>query len=76
MRLMGERYMVHDDLWWAIYERKVAHMLCVGCLEARVGRPLDAADFIDCPLNHDRADQSLRLRRALMSHGVPRHNPR
>lgn len=26
-------------------------MLCIGCLEERLGRELNASDFIDCPVN-------------------------
>jgi hypothetical protein len=58
---VGEMYHVHDDLWeWAVgwravgFERAVgpgAVMLCIGCLEARLGRILTIEDFSDAPIN-------------------------
>ena len=40
---IDEYYLVHDDLW---KEFGVVHgMLCVGCLEQRMGRQLTPADF-------------------------------
>lgn len=46
-----EYYMVHGALW---EEAKVGGdegMLCIGCLESRLGRELNAADFSNVPLN-------------------------
>lgn len=42
----GETYMVADALW-----PPSAGILCVGCLEGRLGRLLQADDFKDVPLN-------------------------
>jgi hypothetical protein len=51
----GEWYMVNDEVWekaWA-GRRKSWHalpgqqILCIGCLEQRIGRTLVACDFID-----------------------------
>lgn len=40
--------MVHDEIW----ERfGVDPLLCIGCLENKMGRQLDRSDFTDCPLN-------------------------
>jgi hypothetical protein len=39
---IGEDYYVVDELW---YSYGVEGMLCIGCLEARLGRQLIAADF-------------------------------
>jgi hypothetical protein len=51
---IGEYYMVHDEVWeqaWA-GRRKAWHgkvpgqeILCIGCLEARIGRTLTYGDF-------------------------------
>ncbi len=62
-----EFYMVHDHLWDAAIEglpqrtiRTVAgriignSLLCIGCIEKRLGRKLTAADFSVAPCNHDR----------------------
>jgi hypothetical protein len=45
----AEYYMVKNEIWdtvgpgWGY--------LCVGCLESRMGRKLNADDFIDAPVN-------------------------
>lgn len=55
-----EGYMVHDHVWEAAAGE--GH-LCVGCLEARLGRRLVVQDFTDCPLNTDPDEpRSERLR--------------
>jgi hypothetical protein len=48
----GEYYMVTDEIW----ERygPVRGCLCIGCLEDRMGQQLVAADFTDCPVNHEK----------------------
>jgi hypothetical protein len=55
----GEYYMVHDDLW-------EAHgcgdgMLCIGCLEDRMGTTLQSDDFALVPINAHAHKQSGRL---------------
>jgi hypothetical protein len=48
---LGESYTVHNDVWnqaWvgdAPQTRTERRFLCVGCLEARIGRRLAADDF-------------------------------
>ncbi len=44
-----EWYAVTDEVWAAA--GMADGYLCIGCLEARIGRPLTAADFADAPLN-------------------------
>lgn len=44
--LHAEYYMVHDGLW-----PNDAVMLCVGCLEDRLGRKLTYRDFTNAPVN-------------------------
>lgn len=46
---IGERYMVHFHLWDDVGAG--AGFLCIGCLEARLGRQLNGWDFLPCPLN-------------------------
>jgi hypothetical protein len=56
---LGEYYMVRDDLWERVWngKRKPHHeisgqeVLCIGCLENRVGRQLCRDDFTDAPVN-------------------------
>ena len=47
--LIGEYYMVKDGLWAKYGARR--GMLCIGCIEARMGRTLSPVDFTDCILN-------------------------
>jgi hypothetical protein len=82
---LGERYMVHDDLWaqaWKGRAKAWQHrapgqmILCIGCLEQRLGRELCAADFTDVPLNdpdchHMSARLLDRLRRPSARNGKP-----
>jgi hypothetical protein len=68
-----EWYMVKPNVWteaWA-GRRKPWHalpgqsVLCIGCLEQRIGRTLCAADFADAVVNDPEGDISERLRRRL-----------
>jgi hypothetical protein len=66
-RSIGEYYMVQDDLWDAALRRGGwVRMLCIGCLENRLGFTLSERHFIDCPLNERRrSNGSLRIRKRL-----------
>lgn len=69
----GENYMVSDEVW-AAAGMDASHIpdddapdsehyyLCIGCLEARLGRELAAGDFTDVPLNRRTGTQTPRLR--------------
>lgn len=63
-RVIREYYMVNFDLWRAYGAGK--GMLCIGCLEDRIGRQLTHADFTGAPINTDPEDnhwkRSPRLR--------------
>jgi hypothetical protein len=72
---LGEWYMVHEAVWQQAWRgrRKSYHqlggqeVLCIGCLEERLGRRLTSADFIDAPCNdpkHWRASERMRDRLA------------
>ena len=56
-----EYYMVHDHVWKTGGLAEDGGMLCIGCLEKRIGRRLCCDDFPDCQTNR-RDDQSLRLK--------------
>jgi hypothetical protein len=45
-----EYFMVHDHVWTSV-AGKYDGMLCVGCLESRLGRELTTEDFTDAPIN-------------------------
>ena len=65
-----EYYMVHDDLWNSAGMDGDGGMLCIGCLEARLGRELTSADFMDAPCNSDGwSAQSPRLRDRIARNG-------
>jgi hypothetical protein len=67
----GEWYMVKESVWqlaW-IGRRKSYHgkipgqeILCIGCLENRIGRTLTRQDFTDAPINNPNSHISRRLR--------------
>lgn len=44
-------YMIQHKLWKRVHPNYVG-MLCLGCLEVRLGRPLIKADFIKAPVNY------------------------
>lgn len=50
---MNEYYMVTKEVWiLAVPDKKErGNMLCIGCLELRLGRILTFMDFLHCPLN-------------------------
>jgi hypothetical protein len=63
-----EYYMVDDELWKTatIYADNDNYcgtdvMLCIGCLENRIGGKLTADDFTDAPVNNGMFPQSARL---------------
>jgi hypothetical protein len=61
-----EYYMVHDALWKLAGMEPDGGMLCIGCLETRLGRKLVRGDFTDYPINSGQLfPQSSRLRERL-----------
>ena len=46
-----EYYMVNDSVWSKTGVGPHGGMLCIGCLEKRLGRRLTSRNFTDCPLN-------------------------
>jgi hypothetical protein len=61
-RAIHEYYSVTDELW-SRYGPAVG-MLCIGCLETRLGRRLVPADFTDAPINT--LDVAPRSKRAIV----------
>lgn len=66
---LGEYYMVTRELWEyaTIYAANDNHcgtdvMLCIGCLENRIGGKLTANDFPSLPINQEVFLMSERLR--------------
>lgn len=48
---IDEYYMVHDEVWEQSGMDGLGGMLCLECLEARIGRYLEVADFTNIPMN-------------------------
>jgi hypothetical protein len=80
---LGEYYMVKDEIWTHAWAGRLKpwhalpgqQVLCIGCLETRIGRTLMACDFTSAPVN-DPADSTMseRLReriRAKACEGTP-----
>jgi hypothetical protein len=73
---LHEWYMVRDEVWEEAWRgrRKWSHaidgqeVLCIGCLEKRLGRTLMADDFISAPCNNpNKPNISQRLRNRLIA---------
>jgi hypothetical protein len=64
---IGEYYMLLEPVWFEANNRYEG-MLCIGCVEKRLGRELTKADFWPCPLNEVKpSHQSERLVNRLTS---------
>jgi hypothetical protein len=51
---IDEFYMVTDEVWQSVTNPiDSTGMLCIGCLEQRLGRTLKPDDFPNCPVNTD-----------------------
>ena len=48
-----EHFYVHLSVWNSVMDSEVG-MICVGCLEARLGRLLVPSDFTDAHINNPR----------------------
>lgn len=51
----GEYYMIHNQIWNSVAQNG---MLCIQCLEARLGRQLNSSDFTEYPINFGSFPQS------------------
>jgi hypothetical protein len=58
---IAEYYVVEEAVWLQANPGSKG-MLCIGCLEVRLGRRLTPADFTDSPINDRSSWQSPRLR--------------
>ena len=48
----GQYYMVHDHIWQEAGMDPDGGMLCILCLESRLGRLLVREDFTSAPINY------------------------
>lgn len=47
---INEYYMIEDHLWKKV-NPNITGMLCIGCVENKLGRKLNSADFTPYPIN-------------------------
>lgn len=45
-----EHYFIHNHVWYQCHNSNKG-MLCISCLEKRLGRKLNKTDFTDCYIN-------------------------
>lgn len=58
---MNEHYFIHTETWFSVVG-SIVGMLCVGCLENRLGRKLTPKDFPDVTINSPKhGNKSQRL---------------
>lgn len=68
----NEYYMVHDSIWKSAGLPLDGGLLCVSCLEQRLGRGLIAADFTSYPVNIPHKGMSAKLLSRLSLFRQPR----
>lgn len=57
-----EHYFVHNEVWYGVAGMPESGMLCIGCLEARIGRTLTPSDFPKVHINNPKTHpMTLRL---------------
>lgn len=56
---IGEHYFIETDVWLSVVASNKG-MLCIGCLESRLGRKLSRKDFTDAFINYT-GTRSLRM---------------
>ena len=49
-----EHYFVKNEVWFAMAKMPETGMLCVQCLEGRIGRELQPSDFTSAHINNPR----------------------
>jgi hypothetical protein len=58
---IGEHYMLKDDVWFSVHGSKKG-MICLGCVEKRLGRRLVPDDFNDSHVNHPQPGKIMSAR--------------
>lgn len=54
----SDYYMIKNDLWAQVHPNRHG-MLCLSCLQTRLGRRLEKSDFIDAIVNQRRAVEAI-----------------
>jgi len=71
-----ELYMVHDHVWKRAGMAPNGGCLCIGCLEARLGRKLCYRDFTSASCNRPSSVDTVRLGRRKMADQIKSRRPR
>jgi hypothetical protein len=58
---IGEHYMLTDSTWYQIHNSNQG-MICLGCVEKRLGRKLVATDFNDSHVNRPQPGKTMSAR--------------
>jgi hypothetical protein len=58
---IGEYYYINLDTWLSVVHSKEG-MLCIGCLEIRLGRRLNSSDFTKCFINDPKKNTRMSVR--------------
>lgn len=62
-----EHYFVNNNVWFVQAKMPEQGMLCVDCIEHRIGRRLNKFDFTDAHINNPRTNQMTdKLRSRIM----------
>lgn len=59
-----EHYFVNNEVWFTMAKMPESGMLCVLCLEGRIGRELQSSDFTNAHINNPRKNMMSDLLRS------------
>jgi hypothetical protein len=68
----GEYYLLRDEVWVAANPQRLG-MLCIGCVEKRLGRRLTPQDFQGEPLDHHLINGPALSKRLMTRIGGPQN---
>lgn len=57
---IGEFYFIKTELWKSV--ARIDIILCIGCVEQRLGRKLDKSDFTQCYINDPKKSKGMSQR--------------
>ena len=64
-----EHYFVRPEVWFDLARMPETGMLCITCLELRIGRELNANDFTNAHINNPKTNQMTDLLRSRIMAG-------
>ena len=66
-----EHYFVTPHVWFTLADMPETGMLCVGCLESRIGRQLTTQDFTSAHINNPKTNAMTTRLRSRITAGQP-----